>query len=153
MAYPCLHSPKTTKGTSSIRRIHRAQYCRLQDIVCEYSGRYQVWSLLQETLIRRIQTLGYAVNLDNSTSNVLIPLDSWTSELLEYKLPLSMQDKHKLPSIRTIENRKWLNKAIDEGPYVFKNFTPDDSQTPRLQTEDDLTGDDLKHYEAEIEAI
>ncbi|GJT82508.1 reverse transcriptase domain-containing protein [Tanacetum coccineum] len=29
------------------------------------------------------------VNLDNSTNNVLIPLDSWTSGLLEYKLSLS----------------------------------------------------------------
>ncbi|GJW84019.1 hypothetical protein Tco_0157164 [Tanacetum coccineum] len=51
------------------------------------------------------------------------------------------------------ENRKCLNKAIDEGPYVFKNYTPPESQTPRMQTEDVLTGDDLKHYEAEIEAI
>ncbi|GJW74018.1 retrotransposon protein, putative, ty1-copia subclass [Tanacetum coccineum] len=31
-------------------------------------------------------------DLDNSTSNVLIPLDSWTSGLLVYKLPLS-EDK------------------------------------------------------------
>ncbi|GKA30422.1 hypothetical protein Tco_0716727 [Tanacetum coccineum] len=54
---------------------------------------------------------------------------------------------------RKKENIKWLNKAIDEGPYVFKDFTPSDSQTPRLQIEDDLTGDDLKHYEAEIEAM
>ncbi|GKC38328.1 hypothetical protein Tco_1050712 [Tanacetum coccineum] len=53
---------------------------------------------------------------------------------------------------RKRENRKWLNKAIDEGSYVFKDFTPPDSQSPRLQTEDDLIGDDLKHYEAEIEA-
>ncbi|GKA85024.1 hypothetical protein Tco_0806678 [Tanacetum coccineum] len=53
---------------------------------------------------------------------------------------------------RKRENRKWLNKAINEGPYVFKDFTPPYSQSPRLQTEDDLTGDDLKHYEAEIEA-
>ncbi|GJX13150.1 DNA-directed DNA polymerase [Tanacetum coccineum] len=30
-------------------------------------------------------------DLDNSTSNVLIPLDSWTSGLLVYKLPLSVQ--------------------------------------------------------------
>ncbi|GJZ22773.1 hypothetical protein Tco_0559812 [Tanacetum coccineum] len=88
-AYPCLHSPKTTKETSSIRRIQRIPILHIQDIVCEYSGRYQAWSLLQETLICRIQTLGYTVNLDNSTSNVLIPLDSWTSGLLEYKLPLS----------------------------------------------------------------
>nr|GEX87226.1 zinc finger, CCHC-type [Tanacetum cinerariifolium] len=32
---------------------------------------------------------GILVNLDNSTSNVLIPLDSWTSGLLVYKEPLS----------------------------------------------------------------
>ncbi|GKB91668.1 hypothetical protein Tco_0963940 [Tanacetum coccineum] len=25
---------------------------------------------------------------------------------------------------RKRENKKWLNKEIDEGPYVFKNFTP-----------------------------
>nr|GEV62736.1 hypothetical protein [Tanacetum cinerariifolium] len=49
---------------------------------------------------------------------------------------------------RKRENRKWLNKAIDEVPYVFKNFTPEGSQTPTLQT-----NDDLKHYEAEIEAM
>ncbi|GKA83927.1 hypothetical protein Tco_0805522 [Tanacetum coccineum] len=54
---------------------------------------------------------------------------------------------------RKRENRKWLNKAIDEGPYVFKNYTPLESQTPRMQTEDVLTRDDLKHYEAEIEAM
>ncbi|GJW71146.1 hypothetical protein Tco_0128063, partial [Tanacetum coccineum] len=61
-AYPCLHSPKTTKETSSIRRIQRNSIRRIQDIVCEYSGRYQTWSLLQETSIRRIQCLGYAVS-------------------------------------------------------------------------------------------
>ncbi|GJS93610.1 hypothetical protein Tco_0800578 [Tanacetum coccineum] len=30
-------------------------------------------------------------DLDNSTSNVMIPLDSWTSGLLVYKLPLSVE--------------------------------------------------------------
>ncbi|GJT28457.1 putative reverse transcriptase domain-containing protein [Tanacetum coccineum] len=50
---------------------------RIKDIVCEYYGKYQTWSLLQETTIRRIQSLGYVVNIDNSTSNVLIPLDSF----------------------------------------------------------------------------
>ncbi|GKA38102.1 hypothetical protein Tco_0724667 [Tanacetum coccineum] len=48
-AYPCLHSPKTTKETSSIRRIQRRPIRRIEDIVCEDSGRYQAWSLLQET--------------------------------------------------------------------------------------------------------
>ncbi|GJU54043.1 hypothetical protein Tco_1227757 [Tanacetum coccineum] len=32
-------------------------------------------------------------DLDNSTSNVLIPLDSWTSGLLVYKLPLSEPER------------------------------------------------------------
>ncbi|GKG27307.1 hypothetical protein Tco_0403010, partial [Tanacetum coccineum] len=61
-AYPCLHSPKTTKERRSIRRIQKKSIRRIQkksirrieDIVCEYSGRYQTWSILQETPIRRI---------------------------------------------------------------------------------------------------
>ncbi|GJY86967.1 hypothetical protein Tco_0500993 [Tanacetum coccineum] len=54
---------------------------------------------------------------------------------------------------RKRENIRWLNKAIDEGPYEFKYFTPLNSKTPRKKIKDDLTGDDLKHYEAEIEAM
>ncbi|GJV58083.1 hypothetical protein Tco_1459088 [Tanacetum coccineum] len=54
---------------------------------------------------------------------------------------------------RNRENRKWLNKAIDEGPYEFKEFTPSETEPPRMQKEEDLKGDDLKHYEAEIEAM
>ncbi|GJS20188.1 hypothetical protein Tco_0448820 [Tanacetum coccineum] len=42
-AYPCLHSTKTTKETSSIRRIQRRPIRRIKDIVCEDSGRYQAW--------------------------------------------------------------------------------------------------------------
>nr|GEW92603.1 putative reverse transcriptase domain-containing protein [Tanacetum cinerariifolium] len=38
----------------------------------------------------------YVVNLDNSASNDLIPLDSWTSGLLEYKLPLSNRVEHEM---------------------------------------------------------
>ncbi|GJY31378.1 hypothetical protein Tco_0414873 [Tanacetum coccineum] len=47
--YPCLHSPKTMKETSSIRRIQRRPIIRIEDIVCEDFGKYQAWSLLQET--------------------------------------------------------------------------------------------------------
>ncbi|GJS46057.1 retrovirus-related pol polyprotein from transposon TNT 1-94 [Tanacetum coccineum] len=54
---------------------------------------------------------------------------------------------------RKRENKKWLNKVIDEGPYKFKNYTPLDSQTPRMQTEEVLKGDDLKHYKAKIKAM
>ncbi|GKB53642.1 zinc finger, CCHC-type containing protein [Tanacetum coccineum] len=42
-AYPCLHSPKTTKETSSICRIQKRPIRRIEDIVCEDSGRYQTW--------------------------------------------------------------------------------------------------------------
>ncbi|GKA35392.1 integrase, catalytic region, zinc finger, CCHC-type containing protein [Tanacetum coccineum] len=54
---------------------------------------------------------------------------------------------------RKRENRKWLNKALDEGPYQFHMFIPDDSPQSRMQTEDDLRGEKLLHYEAEIEAM
>ncbi|GJV63383.1 putative reverse transcriptase domain-containing protein [Tanacetum coccineum] len=47
--YLCLHSPKTTKETRSICRIQRRPIRRIQVIEGEYSGRYQTWSLLQET--------------------------------------------------------------------------------------------------------
>ncbi|GKB36991.1 hypothetical protein Tco_0881933 [Tanacetum coccineum] len=49
---------------------------------------------------------------------------------------------------RKIENRKWLNKAIDEGPNEFKDLTPSETEAPRKQKEEDL-----KHYEVEIEAM
>ncbi|GKB22949.1 hypothetical protein Tco_0862350, partial [Tanacetum coccineum] len=39
--YSCLHSPKATKETSSIRRIQRRPIRRIEDIVCEDSKRYQ----------------------------------------------------------------------------------------------------------------
>ncbi|GJT68443.1 integrase, catalytic region, zinc finger, CCHC-type containing protein [Tanacetum coccineum] len=54
---------------------------------------------------------------------------------------------------RKRENIKWLNKTIDEGPYEFRIFTPFEIEAPRMQKEEDLRGDDLKHYEAEIEAM
>ncbi|GKF26814.1 hypothetical protein Tco_0082708, partial [Tanacetum coccineum] len=38
-AYPCLHSPKTMKETSSICRIQRRPIRRIEDIVCEEQKR------------------------------------------------------------------------------------------------------------------
>ncbi|GJS72978.1 hypothetical protein Tco_0705819, partial [Tanacetum coccineum] len=54
---------------------------------------------------------------------------------------------------RKRENKKWLNKAIDEGPYEFRIFTPSETEALRMQKEEDLRGDDLKHYKDEIEAM
>ncbi|GJV32253.1 integrase, catalytic region, zinc finger, CCHC-type containing protein [Tanacetum coccineum] len=54
---------------------------------------------------------------------------------------------------RKRENRKWLKKAFDEGPYVFKKHTPTGSTVEVLQTTDDLQGDALLYYDAEIELM
>ncbi|GJS69588.1 integrase, catalytic region, zinc finger, CCHC-type containing protein [Tanacetum coccineum] len=39
---------------------------------------------------------------------------------------------------RKRENQKWLNKALDEGPYQFQMFFPTGSTLPTLQTAEDL---------------
>ncbi|GJY59571.1 hypothetical protein Tco_0459463 [Tanacetum coccineum] len=54
---------------------------------------------------------------------------------------------------RKRENRKWLIKALEDGPYVFRNITPTGSTIPRLQEEEDLQGDDLLYYDAEMELM
>ncbi|GJT28874.1 retrovirus-related pol polyprotein from transposon TNT 1-94 [Tanacetum coccineum] len=54
---------------------------------------------------------------------------------------------------RKRDNRKWLIKALDEGPYVFRQFTPTGATIPRLQTVNDLKGDDLLYYDAEMEVM
>ncbi|GKA12161.1 retrovirus-related pol polyprotein from transposon TNT 1-94 [Tanacetum coccineum] len=54
---------------------------------------------------------------------------------------------------RKRDNRKWLLKALDEGPYEFKNFVPEGSTIPRLQTAKDLEGDDLLLHDAEMEDL
>ncbi|GKC27037.1 hypothetical protein Tco_1034331 [Tanacetum coccineum] len=46
---------------------------------------------------------------------------------------------------------EWLLKALEDGPYVFRTITPTGSQLPRLQDVDDLEGDDLLYYDAEME--
>ncbi|GJW37996.1 retrovirus-related pol polyprotein from transposon TNT 1-94 [Tanacetum coccineum] len=83
MAYPCLHSPKTTED--------EAQYALSRDTQYAVFNIWNEYNILEDikrgpyskkSLIRR--------DLDNSTSNVLIPLDSWTSGLLVYKLPISV---------------------------------------------------------------
>ncbi|GKC16902.1 retrovirus-related pol polyprotein from transposon TNT 1-94 [Tanacetum coccineum] len=51
------------------------------------------------------------------------------------------------------ENRKWLNKALDEGPYQFEMFIPNNSTLLKLQTAEDLQGDVLLHYDAEMKLM
>ncbi|GJY14907.1 retrovirus-related pol polyprotein from transposon TNT 1-94 [Tanacetum coccineum] len=51
------------------------------------------------------------------------------------------------------ENQKWLNKALDKGPYQLQMFVPTDLTLPTLQTVEDLQGDELLHYDTEIELM
>ncbi|GJT52180.1 putative reverse transcriptase domain-containing protein [Tanacetum coccineum] len=68
-------------------------------------------------------------DLDNSTSNVLIPLDSWTSGLLVYKLPLSGVLLAKVMSTRAYVDSEtitqsdgaqssWVPVPLPDDPYV-----------------------------------
>ncbi|GKB17410.1 hypothetical protein Tco_0851333 [Tanacetum coccineum] len=90
----CTHQ-KTTKERSSIRRIQRISIRRIQDIVCEDSGRYQTWSLLQETLIRRIQSLGYAEVLIRASRLKKIPYKVMVEPTLEEYI-MNAQNKSNL---------------------------------------------------------
>ncbi|GKC69876.1 putative reverse transcriptase domain-containing protein [Tanacetum coccineum] len=54
---------------------------------------------------------------------------------------------------RKRDNHKWLLKALNEGPYEFKNFVPEGLAIPQLQTIEDLKGDDLLLYDAEMELM
>nr|GEW92446.1 hypothetical protein [Tanacetum cinerariifolium] len=42
---------------------------------------------------------------------------------------------------------------LERGPYEFRVFTPSDTDEPKMQTEEGLKRDDLKYYEAKIEAM
>ncbi|GKC92999.1 hypothetical protein Tco_1158441, partial [Tanacetum coccineum] len=54
---------------------------------------------------------------------------------------------------RKRDNRKWLLKALDEGPYESKNFVPEGSTISRSQTAKDLDGDDLLLHDAKMEVM
>ncbi|GJW96669.1 hypothetical protein Tco_0178477 [Tanacetum coccineum] len=83
-AYPCLRSPKTIED--------KAQYAVSRESLYAVFNIWNEYNILEDikrgpyskkSPIRR--------DLDNSTINVLIPLDSWTSGLLVYKLPLRVE--------------------------------------------------------------
>ncbi|GJU74219.1 hypothetical protein Tco_1265624 [Tanacetum coccineum] len=66
-------------------------------------------------------------------------------------VPWASRFKHYIERER--ETRKFLKHSIDDGPYQMKMIQPNLDEPPRLQNEDDFTGDDLKQYEADIEAM
>ncbi|GKA23502.1 hypothetical protein Tco_0709535 [Tanacetum coccineum] len=58
---------------------------------------------------------------------------------------------------RKKETRKFLKNSIVNGPYVMKMIEDSvstlDKPIKRLETEDDLTGDEMKLYDVDIEAM
>ncbi|GJT31039.1 hypothetical protein Tco_0911314 [Tanacetum coccineum] len=54
---------------------------------------------------------------------------------------------------KRIQPESVLLKALDEGPYEFKEFVPEGSTIPRLQTIEDLEGDDLFLHDAEMKVM
>ncbi|GKA33179.1 hypothetical protein Tco_0719546 [Tanacetum coccineum] len=80
---------------------------------------------------------------DSDTRHLMLERGSYIPRVSHFKRYLN----------RKRETKKLLNKEIDEGPYEFKVCTPSEREAPRMQKEEDLRGDDLKHYEAEIEAM
>ncbi|GKB66119.1 hypothetical protein Tco_0927531 [Tanacetum coccineum] len=42
---------------------------------------------------------------------------------------------------------------LERGPYEFKEFVPEGSTIPQLQTVEDLEGDDLLLHDAEMEVM
>ncbi|GJT84417.1 hypothetical protein Tco_1058759 [Tanacetum coccineum] len=54
---------------------------------------------------------------------------------------------------RKRDTRKFLKHSIKKCPYKMKDISATDTAVARPQTKDDLTGDDLKQYEADIEAM
>ncbi|GKF90481.1 hypothetical protein Tco_0274182 [Tanacetum coccineum] len=42
---------------------------------------------------------------------------------------------------------------LERGPYQFEMFIPNNSTVPKLQTTEDLQGDALLHYDAEMELM
>ncbi|GJS66150.1 putative reverse transcriptase domain-containing protein [Tanacetum coccineum] len=84
------------------------------------------------------QLPGWEVNLDNSTSNVLIPLDSWTSGLLEYKLSLSKYSEEEVAKTMAKTMEQYMSKTrADYGSGVAR---------PKIKDKDnfDLKGQFLK---------
>ncbi|GJR80008.1 hypothetical protein Tco_0150793 [Tanacetum coccineum] len=103
------------------------------------------------------------VNLDNSTSNVLIPLDSWTSGLLEYKLPLSrysfnskafrvfntrrqqIEETYHVTFDESIEAIMFTNTLIDEiriddsSRYPPDEFLQEDDLSRQYQSNSDIS--------------
>ncbi|GJS51523.1 hypothetical protein Tco_0624885 [Tanacetum coccineum] len=87
-------------------------------------------------------------DLDNSTNNVLIPLDSWTSGLLVYRLPLSDYFRMDDPNLTMEEYIRLEEEKAHKRGKVFNWQT---ATYGKIRVDDDLHN--LSSMEAEFPAI
>ncbi|GJX89368.1 hypothetical protein Tco_0341382 [Tanacetum coccineum] len=71
---------------------------RIEDIVCEYSGRYQTWSLLQETLIR--PEYGVSTSIGYGVSNLLTNT-AYSFKLINTAYPLPLDTAYRSSGTET----------------------------------------------------
>ncbi|GJZ74329.1 hypothetical protein Tco_0638475 [Tanacetum coccineum] len=113
--------------------------------------------LLEEFFKRRKKQLAAERDKSNAGGKTLKkrPMaDSEDRKFHETKLEEDIDaEKEELRIVWMWENRKWHLKALEDGPYVFRNITPIGSIIPRLQEVEYLQGDDLLYYDAEMELM
>ncbi|GKA85731.1 hypothetical protein Tco_0807385 [Tanacetum coccineum] len=120
-----------------------------------YSKRNAFWSLNEDILKITILKTNTPYpsrkirrDLDNSTSNVRIPLDSWTSGLLVYKLPLSVYFRMDDPNM-TME--EYIKLEEEKAHRLGRVFNWQTATYGKIKVDDDLHG--LRSVEAEFPAI
>ncbi|GJX72356.1 ribonuclease H-like domain-containing protein [Tanacetum coccineum] len=119
-----------------------AEYRGVGNVVAETTWRHNLLRELHTPLLSASLTSNvhqeYLADVGSETRPLMLERGSYIPWASHFKRYLN----------RKRETRKWLNKAIDDVPYEFRMFTPSDTHEPKIQTEEDLRGDDLKYYEA-----
>ncbi|GJV17057.1 hypothetical protein Tco_1362380 [Tanacetum coccineum] len=105
--------------------------------------------------VREVYRVSDYLLSENSVVQVsqLLPSSETRPPMLERGSYIPWESRFRRYINRKRENRKWLNKALDEGPYQFEMFIPNNSTVLKLQTAEDLQGDALLHYDAEMELM
>ncbi|GJS08870.1 hypothetical protein Tco_0365666 [Tanacetum coccineum] len=150
---------------------HRDQMRRWEINLTEFSVIREVvlseiylteFSIVQEIVLSEIYLTEFSVIREIVLSEILLTEFSVVLELVFSEISILNFNREFLKHISTSNtHQQYLADAgsktrptmLERGPYEFKEFTPSDTEEPRMQKEEDLRGDDLKHYEAEIEAM
>ncbi|GJZ78650.1 zf-CCHC domain-containing protein [Tanacetum coccineum] len=138
-AYPCLHSPKTTENKAQYAVSRETQYT-----VFKIRNEYNILKDIKRGPYFKKSSIHR--DLDNSTSNVLILLDSWTSGLLVYEFSLSVR----MTKVIKGEFEKIKDVKVEDVPLTYdKPLEIFNNEVSRLSGMDD----DLFTYKVEVANI